>query len=625
MQPLQKSTLTTKKESGTCRFSTAASRSLWQKPIYGLQKLKKVFIFQSQLFIMKNILVFCVVGLFVIACKQTGEKAKRNNSAEKEAVLHCAPQTTDKDWYSSGVKAPIFKGLEGIDFKISTGNKEVQQYFDQAMMLAYGFNHAEAARSFFEATRLDSSCAMAYWGYAYVLGPNYNAGMEADNYERAYKAAQKALSLSTNATKKEQALIKALTYRYTATPPEDRKPLDRAFSAAMKKVYHQYPDDADISAIYAESLMDIHPWDLYDKKTKEPKAWTPEIVAVLERLIKLHPKHPGAPHFYIHAVEASQHPERGLESAKLLMTLVPGSGHLIHMPSHIYIWTGDYHLGSLANIEAVKTDSTYITACHAQGAYPLSYYPHNYHYLAATATLEGNRKLAWMAAKKVQENTAQDIMRQPGWGTLQHYYTIPYYVAVKFGMWDSVLAVSELQDSLVYPAAVLHYARGMAYLGKNNIEKAENEWKQLKKLSHDSVLKEITIWDINSSYDIVQIAVNVLSAEIYHKKKQYAEAISLLSKAITIEDDLNYNEPPDWFFSVRHHLGKVLLDAGKYAEAEKIYLQDLQTYHENGWALAGLYTALQKGGRIKEVDDVKKRFNKAWQYADIKISSSSSL
>ena len=574
---------------------------------------------------MRNRLFYAIIILLTISCNQAVKQSNNKNSIRKEKVYHCAPITSDKDWYSSGTKAPMFKGLEGIDFNISTVSKKAQEYFNQGMMLSYGFNHAEAARSFFEATKLDSACAMAYWGFAYVLGPNYNAGMEKDNYERAYAASQKALSLSATCTEKEKELINALTYRYTAKTPEDRHPLDIAFSSAMKKVYEKYPSDPDISALYAESLMDMHPWDLYDKKTKAPKPWTPEIVNVLEYLIKLHPRHPGAPHFYIHAVEASAHPERGLESAKLLMSLVPGSGHLVHMPSHIYIWTGDYHLGSLANIEAVKIDSAYVNACHAQGAYPLAYYPHNYHYLSATATLEGNSKLAWMAAKKVQENTAQGIMKQPGWGTLQHYYTIPYYVAVKFAMWDSVLSIRQPENDLIYPRAVLHYARGMAYLGKNDISKAENELSQLKSLSKDSILKKITIWDINSMYYIIQIAVHVLSAEIYYKQNQSNNAISLLRKAITIEDNLNYDEPPDWFFSVRHTLGTVLLKAGKYSEAEKTYLEDLDAFKENGWALIGLYEALQKQGKNKKAEDVKKRFDKAWQYADLKISSSSSL
>ncbi len=571
---------------------------------------------------MKKLLYFFTALVLSASCNESRQKSDNNTDTAKRTAISCGTQTTDKAWYSAGTKAPKLKGLEGVDFKISTSNKEAQEYFNQGLMLSYGFNHAEAARSFFEATRLDSTCAMAYWGFAYVLGPNYNAGMEDDNYQRAYQASQKAVSLAGNCTEKEKALIQALTYRYAPEPPPDRSHLDSAYSSAMKKVYDAYPTDADISSLYAESLMDLHPWDLYDKKTKEPRPWTPEIVAVLEKLIKQYPKHPGAPHFYIHAVEASKAPERGLASAQRLMSLVPGSGHLVHMPSHIYIWTGDYHLGSLANIRAVQADSAYTTACHAQGAYPLAYYPHNYHYLSATATLEGNSSLAWQAAKKVQEKTAQDIMNQPGWGTLQHYYTIPYYVAVKFAMWDSILSIEKPKSDLIYPQAILHYARGMAYLGKNDISKAGNELSQLKDLAGDSVLKELTIWDINSMHDIVQIAVNVLSAEIYHKQKQYDQSIASFSKAIAIEDNLNYNEPPDWFFSVRHSLGAVLLEAGKYADAEKIYLEDLNTYTENGWALIGLYQALQQQEKQKQAQDVKRRFDKAWQYADIKISSS---
>ncbi len=574
---------------------------------------------------MNTSLYFLLGLLLVTGCKQASEQTQNAATPADKEMTRCAAQTTDKDWYSAHTKAPLLKGLEGIDFKITTCNKDAQTYFNQGLMLSYGFNHAEAARSFYEATRLDSTCAMAFWGFAYVLGPNYNAGMEDDNYERAYKASQKAKALAANCTEKEKALIQALAYRYAPTPPKDRTGLDQAFSNAMKKVYEAYPSDPDVSALYAESLMDMHPWDLYEKKTKRPKPWTPEIVTILEQLMKQHPNHPGAPHFYIHAVEASAHPKRGLASAKLLTSLVPGSGHLVHMPSHIYIWTGDYHQGSQVNIEAVKIDSAYVTACHAQGAYPLAYFPHNYHYLAATATLEGSSKWAWLAARKVQENTAKNVMKQPGWGTLQHYYSIPYYVAVKFGMWDTILAMKPQQDSLIYPKAIMHYARGMAYLGKNDVEKAQKELEQLKALSEKPILKEITIWDINSTDDIAQIAVNVLTAEVFHKKKQYDQAAAFFRKAIAIEDNLNYNEPPDWFFSVRYHLGQTLLDAHKYLEAEKVYQEDLKTFAENGWALIGLAQALQNQGKTAEADAVKKRFEKAWQYADVKITTSSSL
>lgn len=565
-----------------------------------------------------------LVTLF--ACNNNDNSKEKQETSRGNQAIGCAtPATSDKAWYSSGKKAPKLPGLEGIDFRITTSSKEVQEYFAQGLMLAYGFNHAEAARSFYEATRLDSSCAMAYWGFAYVLGPNYNAGMEEDNFQRAYEAASKAKALIKNCTPKEAALIEALTTRYAAQPPTDRSSLDIAYAAAMKKVFTRFPDDPDIGALYAESLMDMHPWDLYDKKTKALRPWTPELLATLEHLMKVNPRHPGAHHFYIHALEASATPEKAMASAKLLETLVPGSGHLVHMPSHIYINTGDYHAGSLSNIEAAKIDSVYTTTCHAQGAYPLGYYPHNNHFLVATAALEGNSRLAWETSRKLQEHTAKEVMRMPGWGTLQHYYTIPYYTAVKLSMWDTILAITPPANDLVYPRAIWHYARGMAYLGKNDVAKARIEMDSLRVLATDTTLKYITIWNINTTADLVQIASRVLAGGIAAREGQFPQSISLLQEAVALEDNLNYNEPPDWFFSIRHHLGAVLLKAGKYAEAEKVYNQDLKTWRKNGWALIGLYNAQVLQKKDAEAEKTKLAFEEAWQYADHKITSSSSI
>lgn len=570
---------------------------------------------------------FCLLLLFLFLFLGCNNSAKENRRSDKmpQAVRCYSPQISDKDWYTSGKRAPRFAGLEGIDFKISTADKEVQEYFNQGLMLAYGFNHAEAARSFYEATRLDSTCAMAYWGFAYVLGPNYNGGMEEEHFQWAYDAAMKAKALSGNCTPAEVALIEALTERYAEQPPADRSPLDIAYAAAMKKVYDQYPSDPDIGALYAESMMNLHPWDLYDKSTKAPRAWTPKLLAVLEHLMEKYPKHPGAHHFYIHALESSATPERALPSAKLLETLVPGSGHLVHMPSHIYINTGDYHLGSLVNLRAIEIDSLYTTACHAQGVYPLAYYPHNYHFLAATATLEGNSKLAWEAAMKLQQHTAKDIMRMPGWGTLQHYYTIPYYVAVKFAAWDNILSITAPEQDLVYPRAVWHYARGMAFLGKGNLPGAAKQLDSLRFLAADTSLRHITVWDINTAVNLVHIAVNVLSAGIAVQQNELSKAESLLEEAVAIEDDLNYNEPPDWFFAVRHHLGAVLLKAGKYEEAVNVYRDDLKIWRKNGWALIGLYNSLVKLGKANEAVEVKAAFEESWQYADLHLVSSSSI
>jgi len=570
----------------------------------------------------------CYLALIVIlsSCFKKKEASEKPESDSKTAIAVCFnPKTTDAEWYSSGKKAPLLDGLQGVDFKITTSVPEVQDYFNQGLMLAYGFNHAEAARSFYQATRLDPTCAMAYWGYAYVLGPNYNAGMEEDNFQRAWAASDKAKQLAANCTPKEKALIDALTARYAKVPPANRAPLDIAFAAAMKKVYTQFPTDPDIGALYAEAQMDLHPWDLYEKKTKVPKAWTPELVAVLENLLKKNPRHPGAHHMYIHVQEASATPEKAMASAALLDSLVPGAGHLLHMPSHIYINTGDYHLGSLSNVFSVESDSTYMTNCYAQGAYPLAYFPHNYHFLAATATLEGNSDLAWLAARKVQQYTAKEVMRQPGWGTLQHYFTIPYYVAVKFSMWDTLLAEPSPAKDLVYPRAIWHYARGMAFLGKHDVPNAQKEMTALGALAADTTLKNITVWNINTSEDLVKIASKVLSAGIAARQNQLDKSAGLLVEAIAIEDNLNYNEPPDWFFSVRHHLGPVLLKAGKAAEAERVYREDLATWKRNGWALIGLHNALVQQKNSGQAQVVKTEFDKAWRHADVRIAASSSI
>jgi hypothetical protein len=563
--------------------------------------------------------IFSLAIITSIACNSIDNRKIQNSE-----VIGCFNTiTSDTSWYTSGIKAPKFKGLDNIYFGITTNNEEAQYYFNQGLMLAYGFNHAEAARSFYEATKQDTGCAMAYWGYAYVLGPNYNGGMEKDNYLRAYEAAQKAASLAESCTDREKALIHAIAFRYSSDTANDRSELDKAYSAAMKKAYQQFPADSDIATLYAESLMNLHPWDLYDKQTKQPKAWTPELVRILETVISNNATHPGAQHFYIHVMEASATPEKALASAGVLDTLVQGAGHLLHMPSHIYINTGDYHLGTISNLRAIEADSLYTTQCHAQGIYPLSYYPHNYHFLTATAALEGHAALAWEASLALQNTIAKDIMHLPEWGTLQHYYTIPYYVAVKLALWDTIALLAPPPEELVYPQAVWHYARGMMYLGKADISNAGHELQRLKFLSEDTLLQHLTIWGINTTADLVQIAVKVLEAGIEAKKQNFNSSISLLKQAVIIEDNLNYNEPPDWFFSVRHHLGAILLKAGKYKEAEKIYKEDLLTWKKNGWALKGLYNSLVLQNRKQEAEGIKAEFENSWQYADMIINSSS--
>lgn len=571
---------------------------------------------------MKNLLLIVITALTFVAggCKNV-KKPSSESTSVNQFICNFVP--TDSEWYKTDSKAPLFEGLDVVDFPISTDNELVQKYVNQGLALAYGFNHAEAARSFYYASKLDPNCAMAYWGYAYVLGPNYNAGMEDDNYERAYEAIQKAITLSKNNTSpREIALINALSKRYVKEPVEDRKELDVAYSKAMGEVFKAFPQDADIGTLYAESKMNLHPWDLFDKQG-QAKEWTPEIIATLDQVLKINPKHCGAHHFYIHAVEASAEPEKGLQSAQLFDEgLVPGAGHLLHMPSHIYIRTGDYHKGTVSNIQAIKTDSAYVSACNAQGAYPLAYYPHNYHFMAATATLEGNSQWAILAARKTAEHAHRQLMKEPGWGTLQHYYTIPYNVYIKFGKWKEILELDNQDTTLQYPEAVRHYARGMAYLGLNDLTNSKRELQSLEKYAGDESLKAITIWEINSVYDLLQIAQRVLKAEILASEASYDQSIALLKEAAKMEDKLNYNEPPDWFFSVRHHMGAVQIEAGKYRDAITTFEEDLDRLPKNGWAYHGMklaYAKLKDTDKMKEMDEL---LASSWATADIELSNS---
>ncbi|WP_133687119.1 tetratricopeptide repeat protein [Maribacter spongiicola] len=569
---------------------------------------------------MKKSFLYSLVLLFVfVACKNRGNTPNISN----RPFIACAPITTDMSWYQSDNIAPLIDGLDVVEFPVTTNNRLAQQYVNQGMVLAYGFNHAEAARSFYYATKLDPNCAMAYWGFAYVLGPNYNAGMEPDNYQRAYDAVQKAKELAeNNASQKEKNLIEALSKRYVQFPVEDRGSLDLAYSNALREVYNNYLNDADVAALYAESIMDMYPFDLWDKKGN-PRDRTNEIIEVVNSALEIDPKHPGAHHFKIHTLEASLHPEDALESAALFDEgLVPGAGHLVHMPSHIYIRTGDYHKGTLANIQAVAVDSSYIVACNAQGAYPIAYFPHNYHFMAATAALEGNSEMALDASNKVAKHSSTTLMKEPGWGTLQHFYTIPFYINVKFGKWDEILKMKNEVPSLKYPSAILSYARGMAFLRLDEIENAKKELRTLEVYAKDDSLKEISIWDINSVDVLVQIARNVLKAEILAKESKYLESIALLKEAVEIEDSLNYNEPPDWFFSVRHHLGAVQIEAELYDDAIKSYEEDLVRLPKNGWALHGLKLAYEKLNDQNMVNEIEVKRKLSWENADIVLTTS---
>ncbi len=531
----------------------------------------------------------------------------------------CAPTLVGA--YLTDKAAPIFSGLDYFSFPVTTDSKAAQKYFNQGWALAAGFNHAEAARSFYWATREDPDCAMCYWGLAYVLGPNYNAGMDPEVVSDAIQSIQAAELLSSNCTEKERDLIRAMAKRYPSKTADDRSEFNSDYSMALANLNEKYPNDHDIAALYAESLMNLHPWDLWDKEGNQ-KEWTTEILSILRGIHKDDPTYAIGNHLYIHAVEASHNPDMGNEAAALLEGIAPGAGHLVHMPSHIYIRTGKYSDCTRVNVEAVNVDSLYTTACHAAGAYPLAYYPHNFHFLCACAALEGNRELAYTASLRMQEKLDTEIMREDGWGTLQHYYTIPYYIMVKFEMWEEIIATIMPDDELIYPRAVLTFARGMAFANQGKINAANEELNKLKVLAADEAIKSINIWEINDATDLTDIAKLVLEAEILINTKDLSSAVPILLKAIEFEDNLNYNEPPDWFFSVRHNLGDVYLQLGNWQEAEEVYRKDLLNFPENGWALSGLHKALEAQGRQSEADEIRARFDKSWLRADSELSGS---
>lgn len=567
-----------------------------------------------------NLLVgfsICIVSVAVMLAAFKFAPPANPDWQKSGRMIFCAP-SFDAEKLKAG-KAPLIKGLGKLHYRITTRSKAAQQYFNQGLTLVYAFNHGEAGRSFLQAIQLDSTCAMAWWGMGMVLGPNYNAALNPASLVEINDAMDKAVKYSVNVSPREKALIAALAKRFPKEPVTDMSPYNAAYAAAMKETYDRFPGDAEIATLYADALMNEHPWNLY-LKDGTPQPWTKAIEQLLEKTIAAFPNHAGALHLYLHAVEASRTADRGLSAAGKLLDMLPAAGHLVHMPAHIYIRTGYYHEGVLATEKARLADSSYIDQCKAEGTYPLLLYPHNIHFLAACAFLEGNSKKAIEAAWGVSRNADRKYLAISG--TVQHYYIIPFYVLVHLGKWDEILQLPVPGESLKYPRAIWHYARGMAFNARGNLQEAQRELKALQAYAADESLRAHLIWETNSALDIISIAALTLEGEMLAGAKQYTQATALLRNAVAIEDKLNYQEPPDWFFSVRHTLGDVLLQAQQYADAEKVFLEDLVTLPENGWALIGLYNSLQGQQRTAEAAVVKHRFERAWQWADFTIVSS---
>lgn len=516
--------------------------------------------------------------------------------------------------------APLLEGMGEHHHPITTDNPMVQRFFDQGLVLAYGFNHAEAARSFREAIRLDPDCASCYWGLSYVLGPNINSMMDASDLPEAWNALQKALEHKDRASPKEQAFIEALSKRYTADAPEDRSHLDWAYAEAMGDVARRFPADTDAATLHAEALMDTTPWD-YWLENGDPKPETIEILATLDAVLEEVPNHPGANHFLIHAVEV-WYPERGIEAADRLGAVVPGAGHLVHMPSHIYLRVGRYHDASEANLAAIEADDEYVTACRRQGMYPVMYMPHNHHFLWAAASLEGRSQLAIETAREMASRQDADKMRQPGYSTVQHYWITPLYAMVRFGRWQEILQVSSPDPDLIYPIGVWHYARAMALIRTQDLDAAARELASLTKVLADPSLASITVWDLNGAASLLAIAKEVVVGELATARGDLEIGIRHLEAGVELESKLNYDEPPTWHAPVRLNLGAVLLQANRPAEAERVYREDLEIYPDNGWALIGLQQSLEAQGKNLQAREVEQLYAKAWQHADLKLTSS---
>lgn len=516
-----------------------------------------------------------------------------------------------------GDQAPLLNGLGNLQHSVSTTNADAQRYFNQGLMLLYGFNHLEAERSFKNAAQLDPKLAMAYWGQALALGANINDPITDDREARAQSAISKAIELKPNASEKDQAYIDALATRYSDAPDKDRKALDRAYADAMEQVAQKYPDDPDAAALYADALMNTMPWDYY-LSGGEPKPETRKLLSTLEATIQKFPGHPGADHLYIHAVETA-HPEKAIASADRLLTYAPAAGHLVHMPSHIYILVGRYADASRANELAVKADQSYITQCRVQGFYPVSYYPHNWHFLAMSSMMEGRSAVALNAARETAAAVPADLSGVPVWGN--PFPAVPLYAMARFGKWDDILAYPKPAQSMRFSRGIWHYARGLAWARRHKFAEAETALSSLLATRQDPELQEYMA-GANSAARQLEIAEQVLRGEMAAERKDYPNAISFLRKAVALQDSLTYNEPEDWYFPARHSLGAVLLTANRPAQAEQVYRDDLKKNPENGWSLFGLAASLKAQKKSADAADAQRRFEKAWARADVKLKAS---
>ena len=511
--------------------------------------------------------------------------------------------------------ATLMSGIGDLEHPVTTTSPEAQKFFDQGLRLIYAFNHDEAARSFRRAADLDPRMAMAYWGIAEAVGPNYNDPASGERFQQAHEAIQKALDLSATISASERDYILAMAKRFPAAGADRRKAAEE-YRDAMRGLMNKFPDDLDAATLFAEAGMNLHPWGLW-MQDGTPREGTDEIVATLESVIKRDPNHMGAVHYYIHAVEASPSPERALAAANRLADLAPNAGHLVHMPSHVYIRTGDYDLAALTNEKAAAADRAYIQASGAQGMYPGMYYSHNLHFIACVASMNGNYAEAKKAADMLAAHVGPLVKDMP---PLEAFMTIPLAVNVRFQKWGDILAVPQPNADLKVTTAYWHFARGMALAGTGKVSDAEAEYKVLAATRDATPQDAIFAMPFNNkTRDILAIACNVLGAKIAIARQDNAAAIGMLQEAVVVQDKLNYGEPPDWFSPVRESLGAALLMNGAAADAEKVFREDLDRNPRNPRSLFGLQQALKAQKRDYDAGLVEKQFQAAWKGGDTQL------
>ena len=515
--------------------------------------------------------------------------------------------------------APVFKGLGDHHHAISTKTARTQMFFDQGVDLLFGFNHAEAIRSFREAARLDPDCAMCWWGVAVALGPNINLPMPDDAVAPAWQALQKARALEPHASAEERAWIEALTARYSKDPKADRKPLDEGFAQAMGRLWRAHPDDLDAGVFYAEAMMDTQPWDYWQADGVTPKGHASEIVSTLEQIIKRAPNHPGALHLYIHAVEATTTPQRAEAAADRLEKLIPQAGHIVHMPSHIYYRVGRYADAAHVNELAAKVDESYIATCKAQGYYPAGYYGHNIHFLWTSSEMEGRYAAAIGAARRlVKAVDAEKLARRMPQGEL--YAFTPVATLLRFGKWRQILAEPAPPAALKLENAVWLEARGFALANTGDLAGAKAAQAQLAAMTR----ADFRAYDAAQlpARAMTKLAAALLDGEIARVSGDLNAAIVSFEYAEKLETALPYTEPPYWHQPTAELLGAALLQAHRAAEAEAVYRESLKTYRMDGWSLYGLAQALDAEGRPADAAAARRAFAKVWQMADVKLASS---